>query len=104
MPRNATWTPRCCSPTLQVMPIEWTPARTSCARPPISAERTTLASATTATGSEIVEDLLLAGALWLGELCADLLGKSQEHFAAHLDGHLRACPRANRSRRGRRRG
>jgi hypothetical protein len=50
-----------------------------------------LASATTAAGSEIVEDLLLAGAL-LGELCADLLGEAQEHFAAHLDRELGRVP------------
>ena len=43
------------------------------ARPPISAERTTLASVTTAAGSEIVEHLLLAHAVGL-ELRADLLG------------------------------
>jgi hypothetical protein len=50
-------------------------AMTSRARPPMSAERTTLASATTAAGSEIVEDLLLFGALF-GELCADLFGEA----------------------------
>jgi hypothetical protein len=64
---------------------------TSDARPPTSAERTTLASATTAAGGEIVEDLLLAGALF-GELLADLLGEAQEHFAAHLDGELGRVP------------
>jgi hypothetical protein len=58
---------------------------TTGARPPMSADRTTLASATTAPGSEIVEYLVLAGAL-VGEFCADLLGKAQEHFAAQLDG------------------
>src|SRR5687768_7760876 len=62
-------------------------AITSRARPPMSAERTTLASATTAAGSEIVEDLLLGGSL-LGELRADLLGEAQEHFAAHLEGNV----------------
>jgi hypothetical protein len=41
-----------------------------------------LASATTAAGSEIVEDLLLACTLAL-ELGADLFGEAQEHFAAH---------------------
>jgi hypothetical protein len=50
-------------------------AMTSRARPPMSAERTTLASATTAAGSEIVEDLLLCGSLF-GELCADLFGEA----------------------------
>ena len=47
-------------------------ARTRRARPPISAERIALASATTPAGSEIVEHLLLARAL-LSELRADLL-------------------------------
>lgn len=45
------------------------------ARPPISADRTTLASATTAAGSEILEDLLLAFASGL-ELRADLFGET----------------------------
>src|SRR6266545_1956589 len=62
------------------------------ARPPMSAERMTLASATTAAGSEIVEHLLLAGAL-LVELGADLLGEAQEHFAAHLERQLGRVPR-----------
>jgi hypothetical protein len=50
----------------------WAEAMTRRARPPMSAERTTFASATTAAGSEIVEDLLLADAL-RAELGADLL-------------------------------
>lgn len=58
---------------------------TRLARPPISAERMVLASATTAAGSEIVDYLLLAHVL-LGELGADLFGEAQEHFAADFDG------------------
>jgi len=50
-------------------------AITSRARPPISAERTTLASATTAAGSEIVEHLLLVCAAGF-ELRADLFGQA----------------------------
>jgi hypothetical protein len=43
------------------------------ARPPMSAERTTFASATTAGGSEIAEHLLLVHVLCL-QRRADLLG------------------------------
>ncbi len=46
-------------------------AMTSCARPPMSAERTTLASATTAAGSEIVE--LVCAALDCPQLWALML-------------------------------
>jgi len=66
-------------------------AITSRARPPISAERIALASATTAVGSEIVEHLLLARAL-LSQLGADLLGEAQEHFTANLDRELGRVP------------
>lgn len=69
----------------------WGEAITRRARPPISADRTTLASVTTAAGSEIVEDLLLGCALGL-ELRADLFGEAQEHFAANLDGQLWRVP------------
>ena len=43
-------------------------AITNRARPPISADKTTLASATTAAGGEIVENLLLARALCVERL------------------------------------
>ncbi len=54
------------------------------ARPPISAERTTFASATTTLGSEIAENLLLGHPLRLA-LLRDLLGQAQEEdFALHV--------------------
>ena len=62
----------------------WGEAMTRRARPPISAARTTLASATTAAGSEIVENLFLARAFGV-ELSADLLGQAHEHLAANVD-------------------
>ena len=59
-------------------------ADASLARPPISADRTTFASATTTAGSEIVEHLLLGDAVRL-ERRADLLRQLEEHLAANLD-------------------
>jgi len=50
------------------------------ARPPISAERTTFASATTTLGSEIAENLLFGHPLRL-TLLRDLLGQAKEDFA-----------------------
>jgi hypothetical protein len=44
--------------------------------PPISADRRTFASATTAAGSEIAENVLLAGAVGF-ELRSDLFGEAQ---------------------------
>jgi hypothetical protein len=58
------------------------------ARPPISADRTTFASATTTVGSEIVEHLLLGHAVGF-ELRADLLRQTLEHLATNLDWQLR---------------
>jgi len=55
-------------------------AKTSRARLPISADRMTLASATTAGGSEIAPDLLLRHASSLA-LRRDLIGEAQEHLA-----------------------
>lgn len=65
-------------------------AMTSRAGATISADRTRLAPATTAADSEIVEDLLLAGAL-LGELRADC-SKRRDHFKAHPHGNLGRVP------------
>jgi len=64
---------------------------TSRARPPISAERTTFASATTAPGSEIVEHLLLSYTARL-EVRPDLLRQTLEHLAAHLERQLGRVP------------
>src|SRR5438552_12738225 len=56
---------------------------TSRARPPIRAERMTFASATTAGGSEIAQDLFLGHASRLA-LSRDLLGQPEEHLASHI--------------------
>src|SRR5262249_27920085 len=66
---------------------------------PMRAERTTLASATTAGGREIAEHLLLADAFPL-KRCADLLGQAQGDLAANLDRQLRRIPRQEEPRRG----
>src|SRR3990172_10689458 len=58
-------------------------AKTSRARPPISADRMTLASATTTGGSEIAQDLLLGHAS-RRPLRRDLIGEAQEHLAPHV--------------------
>jgi hypothetical protein len=65
----------------------------------MSAERTTLASATTAGGSEILEHLLLAYTPRL-KLRADLFGKPLEHLPANVDREVRVVPRQEESRRG----
>src|SRR5581483_6119580 len=67
-------------------------AKTRRARPPISAERTTFASATTAGGSEIAQNLLLGHASSLA-LGGDLLRQAQEDLSAHVLGELRPFPR-----------
>ncbi len=61
------------------------------ARPPISAERMTFASATTAGGSEIAENLLLGHPSSL-TLCRDLLREAQKHLASHIGRELRGVP------------
>src|SRR5215211_2416248 len=67
-------------------------AKTRRARPPISAERTTFASATTAGGSEIAQDLLLGHTSSL-PLRRDLVGQAQEDLSPHILWELRAFPR-----------
>jgi len=66
-------------------------AKTMRARPPISAERMTFASATTAGGSEIAENLLLGHPSSL-TLRRDLLGEAQKHLAANIGRELRSVP------------
>ncbi len=61
------------------------------ARPPISAERMTFASATTAGGSEIAQNLLLGHPSSL-TLRSDLLGEAEEHLATHVGRELRGVP------------
>ena len=61
------------------------------ARPPISADRITFASATTAVGSEIAQNLLLGHPSSL-TLRRDLLGQAQKHLAAHVSRELRGVP------------
>lgn len=61
------------------------------ARPPMSAERMTLASATAAGGSEIAQNLLLGHPSSL-TLRRDLLGEAQKHLASHVGRELRGVP------------
>ncbi len=61
------------------------------ARPPISAERMTFASATTAGGGEIAENLLLGHPSSL-TLRRNLLGEAQKHLAANIGRELRSVP------------
>jgi hypothetical protein len=67
-------------------------ANTRRARPPINAERTTFASATTTLGSEIAENLLLSHASRLA-LLGNLRGEAAEHLSLHVSGKLRCLPR-----------
>jgi len=66
-------------------------ANTSRALPPISAETMTLASATTASGSEVVEDILLAHVTALA-LRGDLVAQPQEELATYVVTQARLCP------------
>ncbi len=61
------------------------------ARPPVSAERMTFASATTTGGSEIAQNLLL-GHPSSRTLRSDLLGEAEKHLAAHVSRELRGVP------------
>jgi hypothetical protein len=67
-------------------------AKTRRARSPISAERTTFASATTASGSEVAEEILLAHATRLA-LSRDLIRQPEKHLASNIRRELRRGPR-----------
>jgi len=55
-------------------------------------DRTTFASATTTSGSEIAEDILLGHTASLA-LRRDLIGQAQEHLPANVVGDLGCVPR-----------
>lgn len=57
----------------------------------MSAARMTFASATTAGGSEIADDLLLGHPSSLA-LRRDLIGETQKHLASHVSRKLRGIP------------
>ena len=73
-------------------------AKTSRAQPPTSANKMTFASATTAGGSEIAQDLLLGHTSSL-PLSSDLAGQPKEDLAAHVGGELGRVPRQEEARR-----
>jgi hypothetical protein len=73
-------------------------AKTRRARPPISAERTTFASATTAAGSEVAEDILLAHTARRA-LGGNLIRQTEKHLALDVRWEISRTPRQEEPRR-----